>query len=177
MKTILFGWVLSSCAAMVLAQTPQQWAQCAERAGRNVDVAALGQVGYAMAIAQHCGERPVNNTGMANPEGRLPSDVMQSPVWKARFLKIASPAKYQEMVRSVTVSSAMVRDGQWLVGSGYDPAGAGASKAAVAVNTQTGEVMVALLLGSDMDFYGFDEHSDNAPQKLWQWVTEQSAGG
>ena len=177
MKPVLISaMVLMGMASWAQAQTPQQWDQCVERVGRTVDVQEVGQIGYENAIKDACGVRPVSNAGMAKPDGKSPFDVVQAAPWKARFQQLTGK-RYQGIKDSLAVSSAMQREGAWLVGSGYDPRGAGASKAVIAVNTQTGKVLAAYTDSRGPQFFGFNQNSKGVPAKVWQWVSEETAAG
>ena len=177
MKKMYLGALLVlGATSWAQAQTPQQWEQCAERVGRSVDVQETGQVGYELAIKDKCGVRPISNAGMAKPDGKLPFDVVQAAPWKGRFQQLTGKT-YGSIKESLAVSSAMQRQGDWLVGSGYDPRGAGATKAAIAVNTKTGKVMAAYASSDGVKFFGFNENSKGVPDKLWQWGSEETAAG
>ena len=177
MKPVLISaMVLMGMASWAQAQTPQQWEQCAERVGRSVDSQEVGQVGYELAIKKQCGVRPVSNAGMAQPDGKSPFDVVQAAPWKARFQQLTGK-RYQAIKESLAVSSEMQRQGDWLVGSGYDPRGAGASKAVIAVNTKTGKVMAAYNDSRKTQFFGLNQNSKGVPAKVWQWVSDESAAG
>ena len=102
--------------------------------------------------------------------------MVQAAPWKARFQQLTGK-RYQAIKESLAVSSEMQRQGDWLVGSGYDPRGAGASKAVIAVNTKTGKVMAAYNDSRKTQFFGFNQNSKGVPAKVWQWVSDESAAG
>jgi hypothetical protein len=167
---------LLSLPVFVQAKTLQQWEQCADKAGRSVNVQEVGNIGYEAEIKKQCGTRPVATAGMVKPDGKLPYDVIQAEPWKKKFQQIAGK-QYTDVKQSLVVSSPMQREGDWLVGSGYDPKGAGASKAVIAVNTKTGKVMALMSSYDGVEYFGFDENTKNLPRKLQQWITEEVAAG
>ncbi|MDR0236163.1 hypothetical protein [Acinetobacter sp.] len=158
------------------AKTLQQWEQCADKAGRSVNVQEVGNIGYEAEIKKQCGTRPVATVGMVKPDGKLPYDVIQAEPWKKKFQQLTGK-EYTKVKTSLVVSSAMKREGDWLIGSGYDPKGAGASKAVIAVNTKTGKVMALMSSYDGVQYFGFDENTKNIPQKLQQWISEEVAAG
>ena len=177
MKIVIFllaGMLITPIVAQ--AKTPQQWADCADKVGRTIDVQEVGNIGYESEIKSKCGTRPVSTTGMAKPDGKHPHDVIQAAPWKARFQQLVGKS-YANLTSALVVSSAMQRQGDWLVGSGYDPRGAGSSKAVIAINTKTGKVMAAYSDTEDgVKFFGFDENTKGVPSKFSQWVAESAAG-
>ena len=175
-KVYLSALLVLGVASWAQAQTPQQWDQCAERVGRTVDSQEVGAIGVESAIKRQCGTRPISNAGMAKPDGKLPYDVFQAAPWKARFQQLTGKS-YSGIKESLTVSGRMERQGDWLVGSGYDPRGAGASSAAIAVNSKTGKVLAVYNAGGDTRFFGFNQNSKGVPAKLWEWVSESTAAG
>lgn len=89
MKTIKF--LIAGMLTIPLfaeAKTLQQWEQCADKAGRSVNVQEVGNIGYEAEIKRQCGTRPVATVGMAKPDGKLPYDVIQAEPWKKKFQQL-----------------------------------------------------------------------------------------
>ena len=171
MKMVFWAMMCVASVATVEAKSLTQWESCVDKLATSANQTQIGVVGVNELIQQNCGDRPIDEAAMRRPEGRLPFDVLRSKHWQGRFTKIAGK-DYALLEEGLTVSNTMKPDGAWLVGSGYDPRGGGASSAVIAVNVQTGQVMAAYDDAGSIRFYGFKEHDANVPKSLRNWLQE-----
>lgn len=168
-------------ASMILpfsvhAQSIQDWEKCANRFGATINVLEIGNFNYEEEIKKHCGERPSSDITQDKLASYLASDVIQATQWKVKFQKLIKK-DYAAVRSSLTVSATMQREGDWYVGSGYDPRGAGSEQAVIAVNIKSQQVLAAYISSGVLYLYGFDENSQNVPEQLWQWISVQTAAG
>lgn len=160
----------------VQAQSIQDWEKCADKVGSTLNVLEIGNIGYEQEIKIRCGERPSTTISKDKLVNSLASDVIKASQWKSRFQKLTLK-DYAAVQASLTVSGPMQREGDWLVGSGYDPKGAGSEQAIIAVNTRNNKVMAAYVSAGVLHTYGFDENSKDVPEKFWQWMLGKTAAG
>ncbi|TCM61196.1 hypothetical protein EC844_12949 [Acinetobacter calcoaceticus] len=159
------------------AQSLENWEQCAFKVGEVIEILEIGNIGYEQEVKKQCGLRPTPRIEISQLEAKLPFDVIQAEPWKQKFQQLTGKG-YDDVKLSLTVSSAMQRDGDWLVGKGHDSQGGDSSKAVIAVNSKTGKVLAIYAdVTGVLEMYGFDVNSKGIPEKLWQWLSEETGAG
>lgn len=159
------------------AKSLQSWEQCRDKVGNSIDISEVGNIGYEQELVKQCGDRPVMPIAANKLGESLPFDVVQATPWADQFKKLTGKG-YTELKSSLTVSSKMQREGDWIVGSGYDPQGGNTSKAIIAINTKTNKVIAVYAdVAGELKLYGFNHDSKGVPEKVWQWLSSETGAG
>ncbi|WP_353171053.1 hypothetical protein [Acinetobacter rudis] len=159
------------------AKSLQSWEQCIERVGKTIDIAEVGNIGYEQEVVKQCGTRPIVPIEINKLGDKLPFDVIQAAPWKEKFQKLTQK-DYKNIQTALTVSSSMQPDGDWMIGHGHDPQGGNTSKAVIAINTKTAKVLAVYAdVTGVRNLYGFNENSKDVPQKLLQWLSDETGVG
>lgn len=165
--------ILSSA---VQAQSIQEWENCTNKIGRSLNTLEIGNIGYEQELKKHCGVRPATHITQDKLANSIAYDLIQANQWKVKFQQLLKK-DYIAVQSALSVSGTMQNNGNWWVGSGYNPQGAGVDQAAIAINTKTHQVLAVYVKAGVLQTYGFDENTQDVPEKLWQWMSGKTAAG
>jgi hypothetical protein len=149
--------------------TKQEWERCRDKAESSVNQLDVGVVGVETEIMMKCGAPPPEEPSLVSGSvGMHPYDLVRSKAWKSKFVRIAKD-NYSALVDRLVVASETILEGHWIVGEGQAPHSGGIENAAIAINSETGEVYAAIMeSGIRFSRFGFSSWQ-SAPPFLQQW--------
>ncbi len=90
-------------------------------------------------------------------EGHGPNEILADTGWQAQFVAIMGQDGLQRLQHDLVIEEPLVRDGDWLVGTGCAPHECGDVMGGFAVSISTGEIVAVVKDAAGIKVWGDDK--------------------